>query len=297
MRQRARRAWERLRATMLVRAWRRYSGLRGNRLAAAATFYGFISLFPLLVLAAAVASGIAGQSGVDAVQDVVDENLPGFDLDVNQFYENAGTISVIGTAALLITGLGWVDAIRAAVRLMWNLDDRPGNLVTRKLADAAALVGLGLLMSLSWATSGLVTWFAEEVVAVTGIEGSAGRFLLAALGVVLSILANLLMFVYLLTGLPRLRIPREQLVLAASVGAVVVEALRQILVGYVGGPAARNTYAAFATPLALVAWIYLVTRVLMFLAAMSAESVAGVVDAEDGARGASGCHPAAPAGR
>jgi membrane protein len=32
-----------------------------------------------------------------------------------------------------------------------------------------------------------------------------------------------------------------------------------------------NTYAAFAVPLALLAWIYLVARLLMFLAASTAE--------------------------
>jgi membrane protein len=261
-------------------------------LAAAATFYAFISLFPLLVIAAAVASWVAGQPGVDAVQEIVDENLPDFDLDVGEFYRNAGTISVIGAVTLTITGLGWVDSMRAAVRLMWGLDDRPGSLVIRKLADAAALIGLGLLMALSWAASGLVSWLAEEIFAATGIGGPAGRFLLTALGIALSILVNALLFAYFLTGLPRLQMPRKQLAAAAVAGAVVFEVLRQVLVGYVGGPASRNSYAAFATPLALVAWIYLITRVLMFLAAMSAESAANAVAAEAGA--AAEVHAAAP---
>ena len=50
----AKRVWRWFARTQLWRAWSRFGERRGNRLAGATTFYGFISMFPLIVLAAAI---------------------------------------------------------------------------------------------------------------------------------------------------------------------------------------------------------------------------------------------------
>jgi membrane protein len=57
----------------------------------------------------------------------------------------------------------------------------------------------------------------------------------------------------------------------ALVGGVVFEILKVVVTRFVGGPATANVIAAFAVPLAVLAWIYLVIRVLMFAAAYTAE--------------------------
>lgn len=269
---RMRQVWARWQRTRPLRAWKRYDDLRGNRLAGAVSFYGFVSLFPLLLLSAVAATLVAGPSGVAVVQEIVDENLPGLGIDVSTFYDRAGTLGLIGLATLVFTGLGWVDACRAAVRSMWGLDDQPGNLVARKAVDFVALIGLGVLIVVSWGASVLLGELAQTVLDELGLEGWLSRAALWLSGSVLSIGASALMFAYLLTGLPRIKVPVKELALTAIVGAVAFEVLKQFLVSYVAGPASRSAFAAFATPLALLAWIYLVTRLLMYLAALSAES-------------------------
>lgn len=277
---RLREIWARLQLTLPLRAWQRYGDLRGNRLAGASSFYGFVSLFPLLVLGAAVVSAVAGASGVQTMQEIVDENLPGLGIRVETFYRNAGTIGVIGAGTLLFTGLGWVDSVRAAVRSMWGVDDQPGNIVVRKALDVAALVGLGVLIAVSWGASVVLGELAADLLELLGFDGPVGRILLWTVSATLSIGVSALLFAYLLTGLPRIVIPTRSLIAASLLGAVVFEILKQFLVQYVAGPASRSAYAAFAAPLAMLAWIYLVTRLLMLLAALTAESAIDRLDAE-----------------
>ncbi|PZF85464.1 YihY/virulence factor BrkB family protein [Jiangella anatolica] len=283
---RLRAVWERLQQTLPLRAWKRYGDLRGNRLAGASSFYGFVSLFPLLVLAAAIVSAIAGPSGVATVQEIVDDNLPGLQIDIASFHRNAGTLGVIGAGVLLFTGLGWVDSVRAAVRSMWGLDDQPGNIVVRKGLDIVALAGLGVLILVSSGASVLVISYAGDVLDWLGF--GTGGWLLRLIGGLVSVGGSMALFAYMLSGLPRIVVPWRNLVVVSLLSAVVFEVLKQFLVQYVVGTASQNSYAAFAAPLALLAWIYLVTRLLMVAAALTAESAIDELEAGERAEAAGG---------
>lgn len=285
---RLRAVWGRLQRTLPLRAWSRYGDLRGNRLAGACSFYGFVSLFPLLVLAAAVVSAVAGPSGVATVQEIVDDNLPGLRVDVSEFHERAGTVGVVGAGTLLFTGLGWVDNVRAAVRSMWGLDDQPGNIVVRKALDVVSLAGLGVLIVVSWGTSVLVVSFAGDVLDWLG--WGDGGWALRLVSALVSVGVSTALFAYLLSGLPRIVVPFRNLAVVSLLGAVVFELLKQFLVQYVVGTATQNSYAAFATPVAMLAWIYLVTRLLMVCAAITAETAIDQLEADQ--RNAEALHSA-----
>jgi membrane protein len=58
---------------------------------------------------------------------------------------------------------------------------------------------------------------------------------------------------------------------AALVGGVALEVLKRLLIGYISGFAGNNTYGAFGVPVALLVWIYVVARLLMVVAAWTAE--------------------------
>lgn len=271
---RAEQLWQRAESTLPVRAWERYTDLRGNRLAGAVSFYGFVSLFPLLLLSAAITTIFLGDDGEEVVQEVVDDNIPGLNLDVTPFFESAGTLGIVGAAVLMFTGLSWVDATRAAVRSMWRLDDQPGNLVVRKAIDLLALIGLGALLILSWAASVVLSHLTEQLLDLLRLDGSWEKSFLQVVSLVLAVAVSALLFAYMLSGLPRIRIEPKHLLLVSLLGGVSFEVLRQVLVGFVVGSADRDAYATLGIglPLAMLAWIYVVTRLLMFLAALSAES-------------------------
>jgi membrane protein len=260
-----------LKSVRPVRAAIRYNDLRGNRLAGAVSFYGFISVFPLLALSGSVVLQVLGPDGVETLQEIVDESLPGLEINVSAIANNAGTIGLIGAVTLLWTGLAWVDATRASVRSMWRLDDAPGNFVTRKLIDLLALLGLGVVLLVSWGGTVVVTTATDEALGLIGADGEPGRWVSRLIGLALALASSAVLFGYLLAGLPRIGIPFRVLLPAAVLGGLVFELLKQLIAQFAVLAAPNSTYAAFAVPLALIGWIYIVTRLLMLLAASTAE--------------------------
>lgn len=254
----------------VVRAYSRFSRRRGNRLAGAVTFYSFISLVPVLLLAVAGVSWALGDQGIAELQGLVEENLPGLDLDLAAVRQAAGALTVIGIPSLLLTGLGAVDAVRAAVRSMWNLDDQPGSAVQRKVLDLVALAGLGLIVPLSMlATASLAA--GDALLQQIGLGGPVASTLSTVAGYAVAIGTSAVLVGYLLAGMPRIKVPFRVLLPVALVGGLVFELLKQVVARYIGGPAGSNAVAALAAPLAVLAWIYLVARVIMYLAAYTAE--------------------------
>ena len=112
----------------------------------------------------------------------------------------------------------------------------------------------------------------ERLLRWLGQDGStAGVVVTNVLAQVLASLTATLLVAYILSGLPRIRVPWRVLLPAALVGGVALEVLKRLLIGYISGFAGNNTYGAFGVPVALLVWIYVVARLLMVVAAWTAE--------------------------
>ncbi|WP_051731806.1 YihY/virulence factor BrkB family protein [Kitasatospora phosalacinea] len=250
-----------------------FDAVQGNRLAGAVTFFGFLALFPLLTVALAIALAALSDSRVRQLQDKITEQLPGLadSLDLNAMVANAGTVGLVSGALLLVSGLGWVDTMRGAVRTVWRLPDDGGNPVLVKVRDCVVLFGLGLVCLASLAASALATTLAHRLADGLGLHGGAARWLLSAMGFLIAVCADLLLFAYLLGPFPRIGGQRRRALLeGALIGAVGFEVLKLLLSSYLGSVAGRSLYGAFGVPVALLLWIDFVTRLLMYCAAWTA---------------------------
>lgn len=276
MKERAKAVWARFSRTQLWRAWKRYGDRRGNRLAGATSFFGFLSMFPLIVLAAAVTGKLLTPGALQALKDGIATNLPGIGdkIDIDSLIANAGTIGVISGASLLLTGLGWIDSLRASIRSMHELDDQPGNAVKLKLADLGALIGLGLIGLLATGASSILTGLADRIVGWTGLEGSwLANWGLDLISIVVGVASGAALFLYLQTGMPRIILPRKVALIAALVGGIVFYLAQKLGNVYVNNVIGNNqAYGALALPLALLVWVYLMTRVIMLIAAWTKEA-------------------------
>jgi membrane protein len=90
---------------------------------------------------------------------------------------------------------------------------------------------------------------------------------------VVGIAAGAVLFTYLQTALPRILLPRKVVLIAALAGGIVfylAQRLGNVYVNHVIG--ANAAYGALALPLALLVWIYLMTRVIMLVAAWTKEA-------------------------
>jgi membrane protein len=261
---------ERVARTHAYRAFDHLQQVHWTRLAAAMTFTGFLALFPLITVAAAIGAALLSQRQLDELEDNLADQIPGIadQIDIHGLVANAGTVGLIASGVLLLTGIGWVSSLRDCLRAVWRKDDVDENPVKAKLHDFAILVGLGLAVLVSLGASGFATaavnWTADRI----GLaEHGWGRVALTVVGYVLAVTADFLILIYLLTFTPGVDPPRQAVVLAALMGAVGLEALKIALSGYLQRVAGRNIYGAFGTPVALLLWFNLMAKLLLYCAA------------------------------
>jgi membrane protein len=275
------RVWARFKRSQLWRAWKRYGDRRGNRLAGATSFFGFLSLFPLIVLTAAIIGPLLGHDAIEAMKDALQQNLPGIGdkIDIDGLIGHAGTIGLVSGASLLLTGLGWIDSLRASIRSMHELDDEPGNAIKLKGVDLGALIGLGLIGLIATGASSLLTGLSERIVDWIDLDGTwLADWGLSLISLLVGVAAGAVLFLYMQTALPRILLPRKVSLIAALAGGVLfylAQRLGNLYVDHVLG--ANAAYGAVALPLALLVWIYLMTRVIMLIAAWTKEAT---LDAE-----------------
>nr|WSX50180.1 YihY/virulence factor BrkB family protein [Streptomyces sp. NBC_00974] len=283
--------------THLWRSYRRLDRVHWARLAAAITFISFLALFPLITVAAAIGAALLSQEQLDRLQKNLAEQVPGISdqLDINALVANAGTVGLVAGALLLFTGIGWVGSMRGCLRAVWDKDEEDqGNPVVRKGKDALVLLGLGGVGLCSAAAS----IFGSSAVGKAGDwlgvphEGAGGGLLRGGAFLV-GVVAAFLLLIYVLTLLPGVEPPRRRLIEAALLGAAGFELLKLLLSGYMRGVATKSMYGAFGVPIALLIWINLTAKLLLFCAAWTASRDGA--DAEgDGNAGGNGDGDGAP---
>ncbi|MFE9422204.1 YihY/virulence factor BrkB family protein [Kitasatospora sp. NPDC006697] len=256
------------------RVYQHFTDAKGNRLAGAVTFFGFLALFPLLTVALAIAVSALTPGRVDSLKHRIADQVPGLagSLGLDSLIANAATVGLISGLLLVVSGLGWVDTMRSSIRDIWQLPDEDGNVFKTKAWDCVVLAGLGLVSVLSLAASATATRLTGRLADALGLaDRGPGHYLLAAAGFVIAVGADLLLFLYLLGPFPRIRHERRRdLLTAALIGAVGFELLKVLLSSYLGTVAGRSLYGAFGVPVALLLWINFVCRLLMFCVSWTA---------------------------
>ncbi|MFI7575091.1 YhjD/YihY/BrkB family envelope integrity protein [Micromonospora sp. NPDC049497] len=270
----------RRRSVRVDHVWRAgvlYNDVLGGRLAAAIAYYGFFAVFALALVGYWVFGAVLGSNDEvsDAAADFLRENLPF--LDPVQIEESSGTVGVIGLIILAFTGIGWVEAIRSSQRLMYGLNQQPGNLVIRRLVDLGVLLVVFVLLGGSVAAVDALESLLRFLLRSTGSVG------LTTVSAVLSVVVNAVLATLLLVAVPRLRMSRSRLrpvVLFVAVGITLLNTVgRYWVVRTERNPA----YTVVAGAVGLLLYLYLLNQLVLFGAALAATSTRGrVVDLAEG---------------
>lgn len=271
----ARRPW----ADRALRAVQHNGAVGGSQLAAAITYFGFLSFFPLLALAFAVVGYVSGaypgaqDSVTSAVQDVFPSLVgsgPGR-IDVHDVIAAKAGAGVIGLAGLLYSGLGWVDALRAGLRRVFGTSGLPLGLVRKKAVDVLVLVSLGLALLASVVVTSLATTATTQVLGLVDLDGSAVAVaMLKVLSVAVAMAADTVLFAILLSRLSGARLPWRRVRGGAVLGAVGFEGLKLVGTFLVARTTANPVYATFGVVVGLLVWINLVSRLLVLVACWTA---------------------------
>jgi membrane protein len=256
----------------LVQMHERYQADTGDRLAAAVTFYWFLSLFPILLIAVyftSLALGAdAGKQVTDGLQPYLGNATAGA---VGKVVQNsAGKAGLIGLAGTLLSGLGWIQALREAIRTMWHQNVTAGNIVTRKVADAVALVGLFAVIAGSVVLSGAATTTTASVLSFLGLTDTTGaKFFTIALSYLLGAVVDVFLFLYLFVRLAKIPTPVRKMLGGAVFGAVGFEVLKAFGALYIGRTTSKGeaTYGTFAVVVGLLLFLNLVSRLVLYAAA------------------------------
>jgi membrane protein len=226
---------------------------QGGYLAALITYYGFVSLFPLLLLLTTVL-GFALQGSPELRQRVLDSALAQFPVIGDQIASNIHSFHgsvlglVVGVFGSLYGGLGVVQAAQNALNQMWGVPRaaRPNPFVAR--LRSLLLLGAGGLIIL--ATSILSTLTATVSAYGDGVRTGA---------VVAGIALNVALFTAAFRLLTARSLSFRQVAVGAIGAAVAWQAVQwsgSFLLGHrLRG--ATATYGLFGIVLGLLTWIYL----------------------------------------
>ncbi|MDL5154446.1 YihY/virulence factor BrkB family protein [Actinomycetospora termitidis] len=236
----------------------------GTYLAALITYYGFLSLFPLLLLALTVL-GFVLQDDPALQQALVNSALRNFPVIGDQIGENIGSLQgsvpalVVSVVVSVYGGLGVMVAVQNAFARMWAVPkaERPA----LPTAYARGALAVAVLAAAIVVATGLAALGALLPGLPTPLAG-VGQVVLTVAGVAVNATLVVLAF-KLLTPRP---LTWRQVVPGAVLAAVAWQLLQSIgayLVRYqLQGTSA--SYGVFGIVLGLLAWIYLSVVVALF---------------------------------
>jgi membrane protein len=188
-----------------------------------------------------------------------------------------GVSAALGVAVLLVTGLGWISALREGIRSMFQMPVMALDPVRSKLYDLAVLLSLGTLIVLIALVSVVTQAFTEDLLQLVGLEGSqVGNLVTSTIVFVVSFALNTVVFTVLFKVLARSTSPYRAIVGGAALaafGIAVLQVLVGVVLGGVGG--GFGFLKTFVPILALIVWLNLNARVLLFGAAWVAVGPTG----------------------
>ena len=241
---------------------KRFTEDRGNHFAALISYYGFFSLFPLLLAFVSVL-GIVLRGRPGLQEDILNSALGQIPVLGTQLKADEGALTgngwalAFGLAAAIWAGLGVVYAAQDALDTMWNVPrvKRPNFLVKRLRALAMlAVVGVGTVAGT--AVAGIATQL-DDLAGVARVATTVGTAAINA--------ASLLVGFQLLSVAHhnwRAQLP------GAITGGVALAVLQVLGSWYLNTvvTGASDTYGTFNLVIGLLTWLALQARVVLYAA-------------------------------
>lgn len=250
----------------------------GNHYAAAITYFSVLSLVPILMVAFAIAAfildgdpALLAQLKSTITSGAPDDLKKTLETVVDQAIASRATVGVLGLATALYAGIGWMSNLRDALTAQWGQPKQSPPLVKGLLMDLLALAGLGLALIISFGLSAVGAFAAEGLLELVGLGGLGwAKALLTALTVLLSLGANWLVFLWVISRLPRERVGMRSAVRGALIAAIGFEILKAVATVFLASVTSSPTGALFGPIIGLLVFANLVSRFLLFVTAWTA---------------------------
>ncbi|GAA3105923.1 inner membrane protein YhjD [Pseudonocardia yunnanensis] len=243
---------------------------QGSYLAALITYYGFLSLFPLLLVMSTVLGFVLpGNPGLQ--QQLIHSALSQFPIIGDQLTSTAQPLRgsgfglAIGIVVSLYGGLGVAVAVQNALNHVWGvpINKRPDPFRAR-LRSLLMLVLLGLGV--------LVTTVLSALAAGAGAVGEELGVGLRLLAIVVSVAAMCGLFVLGFRALTVRDVSVREVLPGALLSAVAWQILQSMGAFFVshGLMGSTQVYGLFGIVLGLMAWIYIEAVIIVLAAELNA---------------------------
>jgi membrane protein len=246
--------------------------------AAALTYYGILSIFPMLIALVSIL-GLVGQSATQPLIDNVSAVAPGpakeiFTSAVENLQKErgaAGVLFIAGLAAALWSASGYVAAFMRASNAIYEVEE--GRPVWKTLpVRVGVTVVLVLLLAITGVAVALTGGLAEAVGNVVGLGDTAVTVWDIAKWPVLLLIVSF-MFAFLYWAAPNVKQPAFRWITPGGVLAVVVWVIASAgFAFYVANFGSYNkTYGALGGVITFLVWLWISNIAVLLGAEMNAE--------------------------
>ncbi len=262
----------------LMRAGGRYRRTQGDLMAAGVTYYAFLGLFPVLLLAASIVGLVLADDALlqQQLYDAIRNAFPGelgrqLVAQVESAIGSAGITGLIGAVGFLYAGLRTIDQLRIGMERIWKGHVDPPDALRDNLQDLVALLVLGGVGLVSLGLTGVVTQATSWVLDLLGVADGAGFAVLTwVVGVGVGLVVDIAIFIWLLRVVPSVSHPLRLLLPGALLGAAGMAVLKLIGGFYLNLISTSVTASAFGGAVGLLVWINVVARFAFFTAGWTA---------------------------
>jgi len=245
----------------VVAVFKRFDDDQCSQMGALIAYYGFFSLFPLLLVFVTVL-GFVLEGSPSTQESVLHSTLSQFPIIGTQLQNNVHSLKgnvpalVIGLVGATLAGLGITGAAQSALNNVWHIPrKRQLGFLAWRVRGVGLLVVFGLLTIVSTVAAGYVT---AQTIGIVGVLA----------GIVIALAANLALFFAVFRLLTADEIATGDLLVGVIVAAVLWQILQHLGGFYVEHVVrhAKDTSGLFAFVLGLLTWLYLGGQVTLIAA-------------------------------
>jgi membrane protein len=231
--------------------------------AAAMTYYGIFSLFPLILFFLSVA-GLVLQNNVDVreqLMTLITNLLPQGQNELQKVIASVidakGAAAGIGLLTLLWSASGWFAVIDSNINRVWGVS-KSRSFIKGKLFAIAMVLTIGGVAALSWAATAALSLIEAYTNAIPGRV-----FVWQGVVTAVSVLVIAVAFYLLYRYTPRRKIQFGDVWPAALLTAIAWEATRRVIAFYLTQTDMVSGYGPIGAMMALLFWIYVASVIIL----------------------------------
>lgn len=233
----------------------------GALIAAAVSFYTFLALVPLALLAIAIVGYLLGSP--ERAQDIVIGYLreagvsDGSQINdvVREVVVGRGIATGVGLIVLVWAGTTAIANLTKAINIAWDVQETRNFLKARLLA-IGVLFMLGLLLGISFSITTFMNWVRGLDRVVMGIKPGEVPFIWEFLGYLLPVLVSITTFTIFYRVMPNIKVKMSVALVGGAFAGVFWEIAKIVFSYYVGNFADYSRiYGSLGSVILLLIWI------------------------------------------